>query len=460
MRKRRWRGRFGERDSGKIVARGVPPRVLRRMKDGSSDGLLRRAALHFGTPFYLYDFDVIERRVRDLRRALGPRFEIAFAVKANPSLGILSFLSRLGLSSDVASRGELLAVRRAGCPPSKILSTGPAKSDADLEALVRARVSQIHVEGEWEMEALESIAGKLGRRVRIGLRLNPPWGIAEKRVIIGGPGAKKFGFDLRSAEKVLRMKRDRGAFAHLELCGFQVFNASNVLDARLLLENTERVLSLALSFSKKFSVPLRSVDFGGGFGVPYADGERPLDLKILQKGFGAITRRVGDEPLLRGTRLVFEPGRFLVAESGTYVVRVLGTKRSRGVEYVLVDGGIHHFLRPVLFGTPHGVRLLPEGGGRRPQPSSPSKKSLVISGPLCTSLDVLHASARLPSPRRGDLVAFENAGAYGYSESMPLFLSHEWPAEVGLRKGRLALLRRPPSVKALLAAQRPTPPRL
>jgi diaminopimelate decarboxylase len=419
-----------------------------------NDAVLRSAARRFGTPFYLYDFDVIERQVVRLRRALPPRFEIAYAVKANPSLGVLSFLSRFGLSSDVASRGELAAVRRAGCPPSRILSTGPAKSDADLEALVAARVSMIHAEGEWELEALEKIGARLRRRVRVGLRLNPPWGIAEKRVIIGGPGAKKFGFDLASAGRVLRMKRDRGAFPHLDLCGFQVFNASNVLDASLLVENTGRVLSLALSLSKKYSVSLRSVDFGGGFGVPYADGERSLDLRILGKGLSAAVREARAKGLSDSTRLVFEPGRFLVAESGRYVVRVLGTKRSRGVDYVLADGGIHHFLRPVLFGTPHRVKLVAERDARHPRPSSPSRKTLVVSGPLCTSLDVLHPAARLPLPSRGDLLAFENAGAYGYTESMPLFLSHEWPAEVGLRKGRLARLRSVPTVRALLAVQR------
>src|SRR5512141_789459 len=164
-----------------------------------SDLLIARAAQRYGAPFYLYDFDVIERQVLRLRRALGPRFELAYAVKANPSLGVLSFLKRFGLSSDVASRGELLAVRRAGWPPSKILSTGPAKTDADLEALVRCGVSIIHAEGEWEFERLEEIGKRLRRRVTVGLRLNPPWGIAEERVMIGGPGAKKFGFDLGSA---------------------------------------------------------------------------------------------------------------------------------------------------------------------------------------------------------------------------------------------------------------------
>jgi diaminopimelate decarboxylase len=300
------------------------------------------------------------------------------------------------------------------------------------------------------MEALDAVARKLGRRVRVGLRLNPPWGIAEKKTIIGGPGANKFGFDLPSAREILR-KRDR--FRSLSVCGFQVFNASNVLDARLLVENTRRVLSLALSLSKEFSVLLRCVDFGGGLGVPYADGETPLDLGILRKGLEAVAAAARARGLPDSTRLVFEPGRFLVAEAGSYVTRVLGTKRSRGTEYVLVDGGIHHFLRPVLFDTQHRVRLVRRQDGRGPQPSSPSRKSLLISGPLCTSIDVLHPTARLPFPSRGDLLAFENAGAYGYTESMPLFLSHEWPAEVGLRKGRLAALRRPPAVRWLLRNQ-------
>jgi diaminopimelate decarboxylase len=425
------------------------------VKRAAGDSVLVRAAAKFGTPVYLYDFDVIEARVRALRRALGPRFELAYAVKANPAFGVLHFLREFGLSSDVASRGELAAARRAGFPSSKILATGPAKSDADLEALVRARVSIIHAEGEWELERLEKIGRRLKRRISVGLRLNPPWGLAEKKVIIGGPGAKKFGVDIRTAEKILRMRKSGSpaAFPHLDICGFQVFNASNVLDACLLVENTRNVLSLALSLSKKHDVSLRSVDFGGGFGVPYADGERPLDLGFLRKGLVAVAREARASGLSEETRLVFEPGRFLVAEAGTYVTRVLGTKRTLGVDYVLVDGGVHHFLRPVLLDSPHRVRLLRAQDGRRPSPSSPSKKSLVLSGPLCTSLDVLHPNARLPMPERGDLLAFENAGAYGYTESMPLFLSHEWPAEAGVRKGRLALLRRPPRVAELQARQ-------
>src|SRR5262249_36518277 len=148
-------------------------------------------------------------------------------------------------------------------------------------------------------------------------------------------------------------------FRNLRFTGFQVFNASNVLDAELLVENTERVLELALSLARRYDVPLGTVDFGGGLGVPYADGERPLNLAALGDGLRRVARRVASERLLATTRLVFEPGRFLTAQMGWYVTRVLERKRSRGADYVLVDGGVHHLLRPALIGTPHRVTLVP-----------------------------------------------------------------------------------------------------
>ena len=404
--------------------------------------VLDEIAARFGTPCFAYDLDAVDRRVAELSAALGPRFEIAYAVKANPSLAILSLLAGLGLGADVASRGELRAARRAGFPARRLLATGPSKSDADLEALIGAGVGQIHAEGPEELERMEALAVRFGKKVRVGLRLNPEWGIEERRTIIGGPGAKKFGFDLPSARRALR-ERDR--FPHLSIGGFQVFNASNVLDAEALALNTRRVLDLAVSLGKAFDVPLRVVDFGGGLGVPYLDGEKDLDLKRLSKGLAAIVAAAAKEPLLSEPRLVFEPGRFLVAEAGEYVVRVIGSKTSRGSLYLLVDGGVHHLARPALIGTPHRVRAVSPRSGR--------SRSCVVAGPLCTSLDILHPAAKLALPERGDLLSVENAGAYGFTESMPLFLSHEWPAEVGVRKGRIALLRKAPTVRDLLRRQ-------
>jgi diaminopimelate decarboxylase len=405
--------------------------------------LLEKVVRRYGTPLYVYDFDELGRQLARMRRALLPWFEIAYAVKANPSLGVLAFLARRGLSADIASRGELSAAVAAGFDPGSLLVAGPAKTDTDLEAYVRSGVGQIHAEGPQELARLERIGARLGKRISVGLRLNPPWGIEETRPIIGGAGAKKFGFDLASARKTLR---ERHRLPHVRVRGFHVFNASNVLDARLLVENTRRVLDLSLALARRFDVPLEVLDFGGGFGVPYADRERPLNLEILRRGLSRVARFAQGEPRLHGCRLIFEPGRFLVAGSGSYLATVVETKRSRGVEYVFVDGGIHHFLRPALLGTPNRVEAL--------RPRRGAEKPVVVAGPLCTSLDVLHQRAVLPHVEPGDLLRFENAGAYGYTESMPLFLSHQWPAEVAVSRGRAALLRRPPSVSELIGSQR------
>lgn len=408
-----------------------------------TESIVKEAAERFGTPLYLYDFDALEERVEALQAAAGPRFTLAYAVKANPSLAVLSFLEGRGLFADVASAGELEAARRAGFPPHKLVSTGPSKCDRDLEALVREGILQIHVEGSDELQVLDSIAAREKKIVTAGLRINPPWGIAEKRTIIGGPGAKKFGFDLESAALELESRDELG---HVVIEGFQVFNASNVLDAGLLSENAEHVVELAAELSERFDVFVATIDFGGGLGVPYSDDESPLDLAALSAGLARVARRVASHARLAEARLIFEPGRFLVAPVGLYVTKVLGTKRCMGMNYALVDGGIHHMVRPVLLGTPHRARVVGDPGRER--------VPVAIAGPLCTSLDVLHPETLLPEPRRGDLIAFENAGAYGYTESMPLFLSHEWAAEVGYRQGRLESLRRPPRVSEILDAQR------
>jgi len=406
---------------------------------------IRRLVRRFGTPLYAYDFDELQRRALGLRGALSPRFDLFYAVKANPSLAVLSLFARLGLGADVASRGELALALRAGFSPDRIVMTGPAKSDADLEPAVRARIFGINAEGEHELERMDRIARRLHVRVPVQLRLNPDFGTREERSIIGGSGGTKFGMDLPTAERVLA---HRGRWRFLDFGGFQVFQASNVLSADRLLENVRRVLAQSRELSLRFDLPLRTIDFGGGLGVPYAGKERPLDVRRLSRGLRSIARQVEGDPLFGGTRLLFEPGRWLVADAGIYVSRVIEVKRVRGEQHVLVDGGIHHFARPALVGSPHPIRIVPVSGrpGRRVRFS--------IGGPLCTALDSLCSGVLASLPRPGDLVVAERAGAYGFTESMPLFLSHEWPAEIGVRGNRAVRLRKAPTVDSLIAQQR------
>jgi diaminopimelate decarboxylase len=417
------------------------------MKTALGDRRLSRLAKRYGTPYFAYDFDGFDRQARALRDALPRRFEIFYAVKANPSLAVLAAFARRGLGADVASAGEIAAALAAGFPPERLVMSGPAKSDRDLAAAVRAGILAVNVEGPAELDRLQAIAQASKSRMRVQLRLNPRWRRTERIRIIGGPGAGKFGMSVSLAGDVLAR---RSRWPRLAISGFHVFQASNVLDARAFVGNVRRVLDLALGLARRWDVPLDLIDLGGGFGIPYQPDEKPLDRERLERGLDRVCSEIEGEERFAQTRFLFEPGRYLAGPAGVYVCRVLDVKREAGPSstvHALVDGGIHHLLRPALVG-PQPVRLIP-ARGRRPGRAHPT----TIGGPLCTSLDVFAGRVPLPMPEPGDLVAFSQAGAYGYTESMPLFLSHRWPAEIGVRGGLDAPLRTPPTVAELLAAQ-------
>jgi diaminopimelate decarboxylase len=407
---------------------------------------LAELADRYGTPFYAYDFDVFDEQARRLRAAVPARFELFYAVKANPSLSVLSAFARRGLGADVASAGEITAALAAGFSPDRLLMSGPAKTDVDLAAAVRAGILAVNAEGPAELDRLQAIAEEAKSRVDVQLRLNPRGRKTERIPILGGRGAGKFGMSMVLARETLAR---RSRWPRLFLSGFHVFQASNVLDAKAFVENVRRILAIVLDLARRSDVSLRLVDLGGGFGIPYAPGEERLDLGALKRGLSRIASEISREALFARTRFLFEPGRYLTAPAGVYVCRVLDVKRNggrRSALHALVDGGIHHLLRPALVGR-HPVRLI--SAGRRRTPAGP----VTIGGPLCTSLDVLAERELLPTPEPGDLVAFSNAGAYGYSESMPLFLSHPWAAEIGVRGERDALLRRPPTPAEILSRQ-------
>ncbi|HET9521391.1 MAG TPA: hypothetical protein VFO73_10125, partial [Candidatus Limnocylindrales bacterium] len=181
---------------------------------------------------------------------------------------------------------------------------------------------------------------------------------------------------------------------------------------------------------------LRLVDVGGGLGIPYESHEESLDLVGLRRRLARLAGAWTADPLTRSVRILLEPGRFLVGQAGAYVARVVDRKGVDGREVAILDGGIHHVLRPALVGQEHRVRRLT---GRVDGPAR--LLPVTIAGPLCSGLDVLASEAVLQPPDVGDLVAILDVGAYGFTESMPLFLSHPMPAEIALRGGRPALLR-------------------
>ena len=406
------------------------------------DGLLGGAnpealATQYGTPYYAYDLDVVTAQVEALRAVLPSPFDLAFAVKANPLRAVLSHLAGLGVGADVASGGELRHVLRAGFDASRVVFTGPGKRDEELAAAVDGGVRVVTVESRGELERLATIAAARGRRQAILLRLSMSDARREERVrIIGDDGAGKFGMDL---DDLRAAATEAVASPHLEPLGIHAFGASNVLDTDVLAAHVEATVATAAAVAREARFPLRLVDAGGGLGIPYADGEANLDLGVLGERLAAIAGRMAADPATADARVVIEPGRFLAGASGAYVARVVERKTVDGSEVAILDGGIHHVLRPTLVGQAHRVvALTGAAAGAAPLDTRP----VTVAGPLCTGLDIVARAAPLGGLARGDLVAVLDVGAYGATESMPLFLSHAMPAEVVLR-GCVPRLARP-----------------
>ena len=413
--------------------RGRPPARNEILRAGRRGGVEpEELAERYGTPLYVYDLDVIDRQVSALRAVLPDQVELAYAVKANPALAVVARLGALGLGADVASGGELITALRAGVPPDRIVMTGPGKRDIELASAVRAGIRAVTVESLGELHRLERVAREAGRSQPVMLRAAVSEAARLERArLVGADGAGKFGMD---AADLVRAARFTVRSRWLQLVGLHAFGASNVLDASALVEHVARTAAAARDLARMVAVPARIVDAGGGLGIPYEPHEESLDLVGLGRGLAEIVARWAGDPHLADARMLLEPGRFLVGPAGAYVARVIDTKSVDGAQVVILDGGVHHLLRPALVGQEHRIRLLDGGSGRRPVP-------VTLAGPLCSGLDVLACGAVLPPPDPGDLVAVLDVGAYGFTESMPLFLSHPVPAEVLVRRGAAALIR-------------------
>ncbi len=397
-------------------------------------------AERFGTPVYVYDLEVVERQVSALRAVLPPAVELAYAVKANPALAVVEYLGRLGLGADVASSGELATARRAGIAGDRVVMTGPGKRDDELRAAVAAGVRAVTVESPGELGRLEAIAAEGGRVQPVLLRAAVSERARLERVrLVGDDGAGKFGMD---ATDLVTAAARAVASPHLEFLGLHAFGASNVLDAGTLIEHIATTVRAARRLALAVGTTLRLVDAGGGLGIPYEPHEGSLDLARLGAALREITRDWSDDPLLRDARLLLEPGRFLVGPAGAYLSRVVDRKAVGGSIVVILDGGVHHVLRPALVGQEHRVRAFPGGGERLGGEGDGGRMvPVTVAGPLCSGLDVFSQTAVMTPPDVGDLVAVLDVGAYGFTESMPLFLSHPIPAEVAIRAGRAELIR-------------------
>ena len=408
---------FGVQD-GELAIGGIAASVL--------------AAAH-GTPLYVYDAGVLRRRLALLRATLPARVAVFYSVKANPNPAVIRCLVREGAGCEIASAAEHLRARAAGCAVERILFAGPGKQEAELTRVVQDGIGEVHVESLDEIALLSSVAARLDRSIRIAIRLNPTAQARGGAMQMGGqPSA--FGIDEEQLAEAAAAIR---AAPRLTLMGIHMFAATQILDARLLAEQWRHAIGIAERLAALSEAPVRTVDLGGGLGVPYFPEEPALDLRLLSAAAAELFSRL--PPALADARFVVEPGRFLAAPAGVYLARVLRLKRSRGSNFVVLDGGMNHHL--AASGNLGQVikRDYPILNASRLEAETSLHAKVV--GPLCTPLDALARDAHLPETRPGDLVAVLQSGAYGLTASPVGFLSHPMPAEVLVDGGDVVCIR-------------------
>lgn len=373
------------------------------------------------TPFFAYDRALLNERIELLRNTLPGGIDLSYAVKANPMPAIVQHISALVDSFDVASAAEMRVALDTQMPSNRVSFAGPGKTPAELSQAIAAGVT-IEMESETEADRVSMIGERLGIRPRVAVRINPDFQIKGSGMRMGG-GSQQFGVDAEKVPALLAML----ARADLEFLGFHIFGGSQNLSAEVLCEAQRKTVELALRLAADSPMPVRYLNLGGGFGIPYSEKDNPLDLP-------AIARNLDDllsdaiQPSLPDARVVIELGRYIVGESGFYVTRVVDRKESRGKTFLVVDGGMHHQL--AASGNFGQVirRNYPVAIGSR---SSDEQTEVVsVVGCLCTPLDLLADGASLPRADIGDLVVVFQAGAYGLTASPTAFLSHPSAVEV------------------------------
>ena len=381
---------------------------------------LDRLAARVGqTPFYAYDRKLLSRRVAELRQHLPASISLHYAMKANPMPAVVDHMAREVDGIDVASGRELRVALDAGMDPQEISFAGPGKHAGELAQAIASGVL-INVESPTELKTIARLANELKATARIAIRVNPDFELKSSGMKMGG-GPKQFGIDAEQLPELLP------TIAHpLVFEGFHIFSGSQNLKAEAIIEAQTKALALAVRLAAFAPGPVRMLNIGGGFGIPYFPGESRFDLAAVGVHLHALVDEA--KRVLPEAELVVELGRYLVGEAGVYVSRVIDRKVSRGQVFLVTDGGLHHHLSASGNFGQVIRKNYPVAIGTRANDGEREIASVV--GPLCTPLDLLADRMDLACADIGDLVVVFQSGAYGLTASPGHFLSHPPAVEV------------------------------
>lgn len=388
------------------------------------------------TPFYLYSANGLLQNFENYETALaGIPHTICFAMKSNSNLALLKLLAQKGSGADVVSGGELFLALKAGFNPKKIVFAGVGKRDDELKDAIEAGVAAINVESPQELEVVHQIAQGLGKQANVALRVNPDIDIHGHPFISTGKSFNKFGIDWEAAPAIYENALKN--MPQVNLMGIHNHIGSMIFNMEYYKAAAQRLKSLVEQL-RKMGCPIVHVDIGGGLGVNY---QTPLTMFVDGREVAEVPSPEPLEliqsilPILKplNCEIFFEPGRSIVANTGILVTKVLYIKETRGKRFICVDSGMHHLIRPALYGAYHEVVALNQ--------RHDAFSNADVVGPICESTDFLAQDRLLPRVERGDLLAVMTAGAYGYSLATS-YNAQPLPAEVLVSGDKFEVVRR------------------
>ncbi|MEW6993537.1 pyridoxal-dependent decarboxylase, exosortase A system-associated [Colwelliaceae bacterium MEBiC 14330] len=376
------------------------------------------------TPFYAYDRQLIINKVSQLSKILPKEISLHYAIKANPYPSLVQLMAAQVSGFDVASKKEMLLALQTGMPAKNISFAGPGKTQADIEAAIITGVT-LHAESENEISKITIAAKQLNLTANLAIRVNPSFELKSSGMKMSG-GAKPFGIDEEKIPAALKSL----SLEQINLRGFHIYSGSQNLNEQAIISAQKQTFSLAKELIELSTrITNKKIDYlniGGGFGVPYFAKDKALDMQLIANNLNNLLCQYHD--CIEDIKLIVELGRYLVAEAGIYVTKVIDKKESRGTQYLVCDGGLHHHLAnsgnfgqvirknyPLAIGNKlNGTEL----------------EQVNIVGPLCTPLDILAEKVMLPRADIGDYVVIFQSGAYGASASPKDFLSQPELSEI------------------------------
>ena len=414
---------YFEYRNGEMFAEGVP---------------LKRIAREVGTPAYVYSLATLRRHFRVFDEAFSsvPHI-ICFSVKANSNIAVLRAFAREGSGFDIVSGGELFRALQAGGDAKKIVFSGVGKKKEEIEFALRSGILMFNVESEEELAALDEIAGALGVKAPISLRINPDVDPQTHPYISTGMKKAKFGVEIQNS---IELYKRAAALPHVEVVGVdchigsQLTSVSPFVDALARVrEYLDRVLVGSL---KKEGAHIHYLDLGGGLGINYNDETPPHPeeyAKAIVQGLEGLD-----------VTLILEPGRVIVGNAGILITEVQYVKETDAKKFVIVDGGMNVLIRPALYGSYQAILPVVESGGE--------KIIADVVGPICESGDFFAKDREVARPRRGDLLAVMSAGAYGFTMASN-YNSHPKPPEVLVDGETYYVVRKRESLEDLIAGE-------